>query len=335
MSDLSSKVVLESSSIPPTVPTQKLSKSILETLPIEVAMEILSSFDNFGELLALLSSSAALYRTFKLRPCSILTRVMQKVLGDAWKSATTVLIYQRRGNIVAGNLPDYAAHSYRVEKGDLHNLAMNQKFFKSCSKVFAAEVLERSLAAPITLRGEAENEDETEATSPPPTPFTVNGILPMKYFYDMWLYNYQFGTDSIPTFARRKPLSNQQMSDLNLLSCAMSRLDFEEFQTFIPEPIWGGRPDGCDLFGYGENLFEVCGEMDSWDGDAKKNSLLYRKMRCQLLAAIIHGIGARSEGSLNEFKGDYQKLSVTQLIDKYDLSCGWDPGHPSYQCGLK
>lgn len=418
----------------------------LETLPCDIATEILHTFRSFAGLHALIASSAVYYRLFNGYSNSILTRVAQNILGDAWAAATTILVYQRPENMIAGNLPDHAADAFVLRRDDIRNLVANQRYFELCAAKMATRQFDRDAhfgevmdqirgrcapacrwatgrsefqtdgddGYPSTLYlvgdydgdwsgydgvthlsagdyeylgneipgngsthyeptyyeptyyepmyeddaedwsephalthlfpsdydfddigfpwypepeddsdGEILNEAEIDTSTgcEPRLPSAVaHGILQMKFFYDMWLLSMQFGADSIPTFARRERITEQQLSDLVALAEVM--LETPGFCRFIASPVWEYR---C-FWRPGSTLFDVCHDM-SCSPTAVKNQLLLRKMQQHLEVALIkQGITDWQElgSALRAFARVYPSLSVDDLVEKYHLSCGWD-----------
>lgn len=319
----------------------------LETLPTDVLADILSAFDDFGDLQVFLHSSATCWRVFNEHTASIAGQVARNILGiGVWDEATKVLIYQRTpvppiesshaGD--AENASNVADQDYTtierdlegdfvLQRQDIANLVANQQFFASCAAGFTTLLRLRPKPYPLLTFGDTTMSPQLSQS------FVAGDVLQIKFFYEMWLLSYQFGHSSIENFARLKPLSEQQMADLDFLSRSMSTN--RNLARFVPQPRWKNamprwrksRHDNCKVAALWYDLF---GRMRSgdwfWD-PPNKNRLLLLKMTSHLGAAIAIENPTWGKAELqkqaNDLEADYLRMSVAEIVDKYGLSRAW------------
>lgn len=284
----------------------------LEGLPYEMIALILCKISAFGDLHTLINASVVCYRIFAELPGKILECVAENILGAAWRDAAAVLIHQRNG-FLPGLDPDYVgvkqglSKEILLERGDISNILANQQFFKSCAKNFP--ILDRS--------------DSTFSFIAP------RGGLSIKYFYQIWLLSLRFGYEDIETFAHRPPLSQQQLADLQLLTRFMLRSS--HFRRRVCLPRWKNHCVSPYFLG---GMFWQLANKDNvrilkFTATAKHNVLLQLKMISHMVAAVDIVTPTNPRGLQSRMIGlriDYSNpnMTVRDLVDKYELSCGWE-----------
>lgn len=289
----------------------KMGSHTLEGLPYEMIALILCKISSFGDLHALINASVVYYKIFAELPGRILECVAENILGAAWRDAAAVLIHQRNG-FLPGLDPDYIgvkqglSKEILLERGDISNILANQRFFKSCAKNF-----------PIPDRS-----DSTSSVTP-------RSGLSIKYFYQIWLLSLRFGYEDIETFARRPPLSQQQLADLQLLTRFILRSS--HFRRRVCLPRW--KNYCVSPYFLGGMFWQLANKDDvrilKFTATAKHNILLQLKMISHMVAAIDIGAPRNLPGLRSRIVGlriDYSNpnMTVRDLVDKYELSCGWE-----------
>lgn len=318
-------------------------KPALEALPYDLIVEVLHTLSDFYDLKSLITTSSVFYKLFNVYSHSILTRVAMNIIGqDAWKDATTVLVYQRKANSgVAGrNLPDYAALSFTLQEEDIHNLIVNQQFFTRCAAGFETCTSTSRVPSALAL-GSDENRGLVllssisigpflDAFSPSEKlgtlSFAAGDTLPAGFFYQAFLLSIQIGYDTIEMFARRPPMSAQQVTDLHFLSHVI--LLAPDYEDYLLKPLWD-RTSG-DI--KGDNFFsEFVYELPCRNFVLDTNHLLLHKVICHLKnmdsTGGVFGRYGEYRPALDKFLGEYRSDPVKATLDyagKYDLSCGWD-----------
>lgn len=320
----------------------------LETLPTDILADILSAFDDFGDLQVLLHSSTICWRVFNEHTASIAGQVAKNILGvEVWDEATKVLIYQRTPSLAttqhvkegvkkpAGATDqDYVAIERDLKSDivfqwqDIANLVANQQFFTSCAAGFAALLKLRPKPYPFRTVGATTTMGPQLSQS-----FVAGDVLEITFFYKMWLLSYQFGHSSIEHFARLEPLSEQQMADLDFLSRSMSTN--RTLARFVPQPRWKNgmlrwRKSRHDNRNVATLWYDLFGRMRGgdwfWD-PPNRNRLLLLKMTSHLGAVIAtENIRCRKVDfwkQVNNLEEDYLRMDVAEIIDRYGLSRAW------------
>lgn len=189
------------------------SKPTLETLPSDIIVEILFSYDNYTELRALIGASAVLYRYFSQYSSSILTQVAKNIIGNAWGEASAVLVYQR--SFAKIQLSDFSTIKKELEEEfvlqpkDIRLLVANQQYFDRCCKSFP-DFLVRHCPKPtdqdykplpylyVPLANSLPAKSDTSLS------FKTGDTFPIKLFYQTWLLSLQFTFDNFTTLASRE-----------------------------------------------------------------------------------------------------------------------------------
>lgn len=320
----------------------------LETLPTDILADVLSAFDDFGELQVLLHSSTVCWRVFNEHTASIAGRVAKNIIGvEAWDEATKVLIYQRTPNLATTQQSshvkgiekparvtdqDYVAIDRDLKRDfvfqweDIANLVANQQFFASCAAGFGTLLKLRPKPYPFRTVGSTLGPQLSQS-------FVAGDVLEITFFYKMWLLSYQFGHSSIEHFAHLAPLSEQQMADLDFLSRSMSTN--RNLAWFVPQPRWKNatlrwrksRHDNCNVATLWYDLFgRMRGGDWFWD-PPNQNRLLLLKMTSHLGAAIATENPTCGKADfwkqVNSLEEDYLRMDVAEIVDKYGLSRAW------------
>lgn len=305
-----------------------LSKYTLETLPSDVIVEILNSYDSFKELHTLIRSAAVFYRHFREYSSSILTQVAKNIIGkDAWEDATAVLVYQRNAEIIRLNpsvVMKELESEFILQKKDIPQFLANQRYFDCCCEGFFAFVCKHypqptedntlgRLYVPLAL---------TPGTNRHANPsFTAGDTLPIKLFYQTWRLSLRFTFDSFTTFVgREQPLP---LADLWVVSRIMSlRGDrmkhicgLSKWTHFMPGEtharrlidIWGRRRKPAEAF-----------------GKRKLNDLVRMKA---MLCLRFRVRATRYRQAEQKFAKDYKRyqrgeISLEGLFEIYDLEMG-------------
>lgn len=178
----------------------------LETLPSDVIVEILSSYNSFGDLRALIGSSAVFYRHFREYSNSIITQVAKNIIGkDGWEDATAVLVYQRNAEIIRSKptvVREELRGEFALQPKDIPQFVANQRYYDCCCERFSIFVCKNY---PQPTEDSHVPLVPTTQTNPSTSPsFTAGDTLPIKLFYRMWRLSLRFTFDSLTTFAGRE-----------------------------------------------------------------------------------------------------------------------------------
>lgn len=305
-----------------------LSKYTLETLPSDVIVEILNSYNSFKELHALIRSSAVFYRHFREYSSSILTQVAKNIIGkDAWEDATAVLVYQRNAEIIRSNpsaVRKELESEFVLQKKDIPQFLANQRYFDCCCEGFSAFICKHypQPTEDITLGRLYVPLAPTLGTNRHANPsFTAGDTLPIKLFYQTWRLSLRFTFDSFTTFVgREQPLP---LADLWVVSRIMSlRGDrmkhicgLSKWTHFMPGEtharrlidIWGRRRKPAEVF-----------------GKRKLSDLVRMKA---MLCLRFRVSATRYRQAEQKFKKDYNRyrrgeISLEGLFEIYDLEMG-------------
>lgn len=185
----------------------------LETLPPDIIVEMLNSYDDYIDLHALISASAVFYKHFSRYSSSILTQVAKNIIGkDAWEAATAVLVYQRNAETIKSGLNTVRKEleeKFVLQPRDIPRLVANQRYFDRCCENFP-DFLHRSCPRPTDVDYKPLTHlyvplVSPAQTNPCPNPsFTAGDTFPIGLFYQTWLFGLRFGFESFTTFAGRE-----------------------------------------------------------------------------------------------------------------------------------
>lgn len=292
----------------------------LETLPSDVIMEILSSYNNFGDLRALIGSSAVFYRHFREYPSSIITQVAKNIIGrDGWEDATAVLVYQRNAEIICLNptaVREELGGQFTLQPKDIPQLVANQRYFDCCCECFSTFVCKNY---PRPTEDSHVPLAPTTRTNPPISPsFTAGDTLPIKLFYRMWRLSLRFTFDSLTTFAGRE--QQLPLADLWVVSRIMflstsgikSMSGLARWTHFMPSETSARRL--IDIWGRQRKLADLV--------RGKKLSDLIRMKAMLCLRIRVRSSRYRAaEQKLGKDYRRYQRGEITfrALIKLYDL----------------
>lgn len=250
------------------------SKLTLETLPIDVIVEMLFSFDNYTDLRALIGASAVFYRHFSRYSGPILTQVAKNIIGNAWGEASAVLVYQR--NFAKMKCSDFSTVKKELEEGfvlqptDIRLLVANQLYFDRCCESFP-DFLVRHCPKPTDQDYKPLAYLYVPLAQPPPEnpdtslSFEVGDTFPIKLFYQTWLLSLQFTFDNFTTLACRE----QHISPIDLwVASRIMFISSSGVGSISGFPIW-------DLTTPGEKITHMF--IDKWGRQGKFRRVLHNQ----------------------------------------------------------
>lgn len=291
-----------------------MSEHTLEGLPNEIIAEILHCFNSFEDLRDVIYASRVFFLVFSTYPDSTLKRIAENILlrADVWEAATAVLIHQRNGFLPGLNadydgIKEELSKGFKLERADIPNIVANQRFFEDCARYFM--LVDPSYESPALVCGES---------------------LSMKYFYEAWLLGLRFGYEDIKTFASRSFLSPQALKDLQTLSRLMIRSKYYDYRIFPPRWIDYPFPPFCPMEMFWQVTDQLYRSTIEFRPIDSSTHLLGLKMSSHLIAAAAMTAPERPAEQLvmrlRNFDNDWlnSHMGLQTLIDRYDLSCGWE-----------
>lgn len=312
----------------------------LETLPSDMIVQILFSFDSFDSLYKLITLSAVYYRNFFNYPNSILLQVAKRILGNAWDDATTLLVWQRHSNNL---IPNYDAvkedlkTKFVLHRKDIPQLLANQKFFDSCSRDFTTFIARefpqaRKWRKELALLAPTSSVLTAHQIAFKTHDFVTEGVLPAGLFYKMWLLHLQFRYESIEVFATHQHISEKLCADLRLVSQIMQgNSNFKDFIFLVKGTNAPEKLLSRELFGslWPRLVKHNSNRCRGLPQDSHENHFLRLKMLSHIAAVAAGGMTLpqtnlawfnRVSALHDEFISDYAKMSVKGMVGKYGIS---------------